>query len=87
MGVDYKKTPSASAVGRDSVRLQSIKQWEYHVSIYNVAHMPQGCGCVFIAYDVFVRLLMSVLTWPALWEVGDSWETDGEVTGFLVIHT
>ncbi|KZV60019.1 glycoside hydrolase family 16 protein [Peniophora sp. CONT] len=62
MGVDYKKTPSASAVGRDSVRLQSIKQWEYHVSIYNVAHMPQGCG-----------------TWPALWEVGDSWETDGEI--------
>ncbi|VDC06068.1 unnamed protein product [Peniophora sp. CBMAI 1063] len=62
MGVDYQKVPSASASGRDSVRLQSIKQWEYHVSIYNVAHMPTGCG-----------------TWPALWEVGTSWETDGEI--------
>ncbi|VDC00844.1 unnamed protein product [Peniophora sp. CBMAI 1063] len=30
--------------GRKSVRIQSKKQWDDHVSVYDVLHMPQGCG-------------------------------------------
>ncbi|TFK94501.1 glycoside hydrolase family 16 protein [Polyporus arcularius HHB13444] len=35
---------SASGPGRDSVRLQSKKQYTTHVSVWNIRHMPQGCA-------------------------------------------
>jgi len=41
---DDQAVPSASARGRDSVRITSQKSYTTHVSIYNVAHMPKGCG-------------------------------------------
>ncbi|KAL1755379.1 glycoside hydrolase family 16 protein [Schizophyllum commune] len=30
--------------GRDSVRIQSKKTYTDHISVFNVRHMPQGCG-------------------------------------------
>ncbi|KAI0246779.1 endo-beta-glucanase [Lactifluus subvellereus] len=30
--------------GRNSVRISSTKQYNTHVSVFNVVHMPQGCG-------------------------------------------
>ncbi|KAF8069103.1 laminarinase [Lyophyllum atratum] len=41
---DFKKTLSASGPGRDSVRIQSNKQYRTSVTVFNVRHMPQGCG-------------------------------------------
>ncbi|KAG8706067.1 hypothetical protein FRC11_008536 [Ceratobasidium sp. 423] len=41
---DYTTTLSASGSGRRSVRIQSKKQWDNHVEIMDVRHMPQGCG-------------------------------------------
>ncbi|CAE6444172.1 unnamed protein product, partial [Rhizoctonia solani] len=41
---DYTTTLSASGPGRNSVRIQSNKQWSTHVEIMDVRHMPQGCG-------------------------------------------
>ncbi|KAI0260952.1 2 beta-glucan [Gloeopeniophorella convolvens] len=35
---------SASGPGRNSFRIQSNKQYDTHVSVFNVQHMPQGCG-------------------------------------------
>ncbi|KAI0260898.1 2 beta-glucan [Gloeopeniophorella convolvens] len=35
---------SASGPGRNSVRIMSNKQWDQHVTVYNILHMPQGCG-------------------------------------------
>ncbi|KAA1476410.1 2 beta-glucan [Dentipellis sp. KUC8613] len=35
---------SASGPGRNSVRLQSNKQYSTHVAVFNIEHMPQGCG-------------------------------------------
>ncbi|RDX45720.1 laminarinase [Lentinus brumalis] len=35
---------SASGPGRNSVRLQSNKQYTTHVSVWNIRHMPQGCA-------------------------------------------
>jgi len=37
-------TKLTNGAGRKSVRIQSNKQWNKHVSVYNVLHMPQGCG-------------------------------------------
>ncbi|KZV65238.1 glycoside hydrolase family 16 protein [Peniophora sp. CONT] len=41
---DDQNVPSATARGRDSVRISSQKAYSTHVSIYNVDHMPKGCG-------------------------------------------
>ncbi|KAN0124237.1 glycoside hydrolase [Russula decolorans] len=48
--------------GRDSFRITSNNRYGTHVSVFDVQHMPQGCG-----------------TWPAIWEVGDTWPNGGEV--------
>ncbi|KAI0790474.1 laminarinase [Abortiporus biennis] len=41
---DFKTKLSASGPGRNSVRLQSNKQYSNHVAVFNIRHMPQGCG-------------------------------------------
>ncbi|TCD67725.1 hypothetical protein EIP91_012025 [Steccherinum ochraceum] len=41
---DHTTTLSASGPGRNSVRLQSNKQYTNHVAVFNMRHMPQGCG-------------------------------------------
>ncbi|PPQ92277.1 hypothetical protein CVT25_008585 [Psilocybe cyanescens] len=44
MRADSKKTLSSSGAGRNSVRLQSNKQYTTSVMVFNIRHMPQGCG-------------------------------------------
>ncbi|KAF8650900.1 hypothetical protein AX16_005047 [Volvariella volvacea WC 439] len=41
---DYKTRLSSGGPGRNSVRLLSNKQYTTSVQIYNIRHMPQGCG-------------------------------------------
>ncbi|KIJ63545.1 glycoside hydrolase family 16 protein [Hydnomerulius pinastri MD-312] len=41
---DSKTTLSASGSGRNSFRLQSNAQYTTHVAVFDIAHMPQGCG-------------------------------------------
>ncbi|EPQ56434.1 laminarinase [Gloeophyllum trabeum ATCC 11539] len=41
---DYTTTLSASGPGRNSVRLQSNAQYSTHVAVFDIRHMPQGCG-------------------------------------------
>ncbi|KAG0701161.1 glycoside hydrolase family 16 protein [Suillus ampliporus] len=41
---DYTTTLSASGPGRNSFRIQSNTQYSHHVAIFDIAHMPQGCG-------------------------------------------
>ncbi|ETW76293.1 glycoside hydrolase family 16 protein [Heterobasidion irregulare TC 32-1] len=35
---------SSSGAGRNSFRIQSNKQYTTHVAVFNVEHMPEGCG-------------------------------------------
>lgn len=42
MRADYKTVLSPSGPGRNSVRIQSVKQWSTAVTVLNVRHMPQG---------------------------------------------
>ncbi|KAG2357156.1 glycoside hydrolase family 16 protein [Suillus spraguei] len=41
---DYTTTLSSSGPGRNSFRIQSNSQYETHVAIFDIEHMPQGCG-------------------------------------------
>ncbi|KAF9460039.1 laminarinase [Collybia nuda] len=41
---DFKNVLSSSGPGRNSVRLQSNKRFTTSVAVFNVRHMPQGCG-------------------------------------------
>ncbi|THH27536.1 hypothetical protein EUX98_g6654 [Antrodiella citrinella] len=44
---------SASGPGRNSVRLQSNKQYLNHVAVFNIRHMPQGCGTWPAVWELF----------------------------------
>ncbi|KAF9567184.1 2 beta-glucanase [Agrocybe pediades] len=44
MRADYKTTLSSSGPGRNSVRMQSNNQYTTAVMVFNIRHMPQGCG-------------------------------------------
>lgn len=41
---DHNTVLSASGPGRNSVRIQSNKQWSTHVDVFDIVHMPRGCG-------------------------------------------
>ncbi|KIJ09998.1 glycoside hydrolase family 16 protein [Paxillus involutus ATCC 200175] len=41
---DSTTTLSASGPGRNSFRLESNAQFTTHVAVFDIAHMPQGCG-------------------------------------------
>ncbi|KAF3042698.1 hypothetical protein E8E12_008097 [Didymella heteroderae] len=66
-GVDYKsKLNSANGgdIGRESVRLEGIKEYNKGLFVLDVKHMPGGiCG-----------------TWPAFWSLGrEPWPVKGEI--------
>ncbi|KAA1472515.1 2 beta-glucan [Dentipellis sp. KUC8613] len=44
LSADVSGTVPSSAGGRDSFRVQSNKQYTTHIAIFNVNHMPHGCG-------------------------------------------
>ncbi|KAF8911769.1 laminarinase [Mucidula mucida] len=44
MRADHTSVLSASGPGRNSVRLKSNKAFTNGVAIFNIRHMPQGCG-------------------------------------------
>ncbi|KAG8923703.1 hypothetical protein FRC01_012459 [Tulasnella sp. 417] len=44
MRTDYTTVLSASDPGRNSVRIQSKKQYGTSVTILDLRHMPEGCG-------------------------------------------
>ncbi|KAK7692230.1 hypothetical protein QCA50_003855 [Cerrena zonata] len=52
MRADSKTTLSASGPGRNSVRIHSNKKYTTHVSVFDIRHMPQGCGTWPAAWEV-----------------------------------
>ncbi|KAH6884743.1 glycoside hydrolase family 16 protein [Coprinopsis sp. MPI-PUGE-AT-0042] len=41
---DYKTVLTADGPGRNSVRIRSKRAFKNHVAVFNVRHMPEGCG-------------------------------------------
>ena len=61
MGVD--STNVASSPGRNTIRIESKKQYNHGLVILDLGHMPGGvCG-----------------TWPAFWMYGPNWPNSGEI--------
>ncbi|KAF7975332.1 hypothetical protein HWV62_9769 [Athelia sp. TMB] len=44
MGADSTTVLNASGAGRNSVRIKSVDSYTTHVAVFNVNHMPTGCG-------------------------------------------
>lgn len=42
--VDSTSHVNANGPGRNTVRLMSNEQFHNHVAVFNIRHMPQGCG-------------------------------------------
>lgn len=59
----------------------SNKQYHNHVAVFNIRHMPQGCGYVGAedSNEVILTPLFPNSTWPAVWEVGANWPHEGEI--------
>ncbi|OJT14334.1 hypothetical protein TRAPUB_9125 [Trametes pubescens] len=62
MRADSFSVVDPSAPGRNSVRIQSNNQYTTHVSVYDIRHMPQGCGTWPAAWELGQN-------WPAQGEV------------------
>ncbi|KAI0344086.1 putative laminarinase [Trametopsis cervina] len=41
---DHTTVLSPSGPGRNSVRVRSVKTYTTHVAVFDIAHMPEGCG-------------------------------------------
>ncbi|KAG2018795.1 glycosyl hydrolase family 16, variant 2 [Coprinopsis cinerea AmutBmut pab1-1] len=41
---DYKSVLSPTGPGRNSVRIRSKRKFSTHVAVFDVRHMPEGCG-------------------------------------------
>jgi hypothetical protein len=56
--------PATSLTGRNSVRIKSVKTYTTHVAVFDVRHMPEGCGTWPAIWEVQEN------GWPAGGEVG-----------------
>jgi len=60
---DSTSTLNPSGPGRNSVRIRSQKTYTTHVAVFDIAHMPEGCGTWPAAWET------SENDWPNLGEV------------------
>jgi beta-glucanase (GH16 family) len=44
MRADHTNVLSSSGPGRNSVRIKSNSAWGHGVYVWDIRHMPQGCG-------------------------------------------
>ncbi|KAI1785722.1 endo-beta-glucanase [Ganoderma leucocontextum] len=77
---DHTTTLSASGPGRDSFRLMSKKTFTNHVTVWNVRHMPRGCG-------TWPALWEFGASWPAQGEVDILEGVNGHGTNQAALHT
>ncbi|PIL25507.1 hypothetical protein GSI_12432 [Ganoderma sinense ZZ0214-1] len=77
---DHTTKLSASGPGRDSFRLMSKKTYTNHVSVWNVRHMPRGCG-------TWPALWEFGSNWPAHGEVDVVEGVNGHGTNQMTLHT
>ncbi|KAJ3531983.1 hypothetical protein NM688_g7492 [Phlebia brevispora] len=52
MRADYWTVLDPDGPGRDSVRIRSLKTYTQHAIIFDIRHMPQGCGTWPAAWEV-----------------------------------
>ncbi|KAI0081946.1 putative laminarinase [Panus rudis PR-1116 ss-1] len=77
---DSKTKLAPSDPGRKSVRIRSIKTYTTHVAVFDIRHMPQGCGTWPAAWET------SVSGWPNLGEV-DIVGVNDQSPNAMTLHT
>ncbi|KAH9987929.1 2 beta-glucan [Russula compacta] len=80
LGVDDTTYLSPTGPGRNSVRLVSNNQYNMHVSIYNVVHMPQGCG-------TWPAIWENGANWPAGGEIDILEGVNDQGPNLVTLHT
>ncbi|KAJ7642037.1 endo-beta-glucanase [Roridomyces roridus] len=70
----------SSSVGRNSVRIQSNKAYTTHVAVFDIAHMPQGCGTWPALWELGPN-------WPAGGEVDIIEGVNDQGTNQVTLHT
>ncbi|KAH8984634.1 endo-beta-glucanase [Lactarius akahatsu] len=77
---DHTTQLDPSGPGRNSVRITSNKQYDTHVSIYNVVHMPQGCG-------TWPAIWENGANWPAGGEIDIVEGVNDQGSNLVSLHT
>ncbi|KAI0260897.1 2 beta-glucan [Gloeopeniophorella convolvens] len=77
---DHTTKLSASGPGRNSVRITSNQHYDTHVSIYNVVHMPQGCG-------TWPAIWENGDNWPAGGEIDIVEGVNDQGSNLVTLHT
>ncbi|KAI9433326.1 endo-beta-glucanase [Lactarius indigo] len=77
---DHTTHLDPSGPGRNSVRITSNKQYDTHVTIYNVVHMPQGCG-------TWPAIWENGANWPAGGEIDIVEGVNDQGSNLVTLHT
>jgi len=78
---DYKTYLDPSGPGRNSVRIKSHKTFTQHVAVFDVRHMPQGCGTWPAVWEVAPD------NWPQGGEVDIVEGVNDQSPNLSVLHT
>ncbi|KAJ6481084.1 glycoside hydrolase family 16 protein [Mycena sanguinolenta] len=71
----------SSATGRNSVRIRTNNAYTTHVAVFDIAHMPQGCGTWPAVWET------NEATWPAGGEVDIIEGVNDQGTDQITLHT
>ncbi|KAJ7776304.1 glycoside hydrolase family 16 protein [Mycena metata] len=71
----------SAALGRNSVRIRSNKAYSTHVAVFDIAHMPQGCGTWPAVWET------DEATWPNGGEVDILEGVNDQGTNQVTLHT
>ncbi|KAI9510995.1 2 beta-glucan [Russula earlei] len=78
--VDNTTFLSASGPGRNSVRIESNKLYDTHVSVFDIVHMPQGCG-------TWPAIWENGANWPAGGEIDILEGVNNQIQNLVTLHT
>ncbi|KAG6375303.1 glycoside hydrolase family 16 protein [Boletus reticuloceps] len=81
---DHTNVLSPSGPGRNSFRIMSNNQYSTHVAIFDIGHMPEGCGtwpAVWFVQCFTLRRTLTLSTYIYLGpqELGANWPNEGEI--------
>ncbi|KAJ7698146.1 glycoside hydrolase family 16 protein [Mycena rosella] len=71
----------SSSVGRNSVRIKSNNAYTTHVAVFDIVHMPQGCGTWPAVWET------NEATWPSGGEVDILEGVNDQATDQVTLHT
>ncbi|KAF9003020.1 concanavalin A-like lectin/glucanase domain-containing protein [Cyathus striatus] len=78
---DFKTVLNPSGAGRNSVRIRSKKTYTTHVAVFNMRHMPQGCGTWPAVWETVEA------TWPNGGEVDIVEGVNDQSPNAVTLHT